>query len=775
EGQNFGRVMDTAYGVALANFAARAADALLQIVPQIYELATAAEETANKFDVVFGDAADSVDKFLESWAHMAGMTITQGRDMSATMGSILLGMGFTKGAAADMSVAIMKLAGDMQSFDNVPIEEALQAIRSGLVGEIEPLSKFGVKFGEADVKMKAAQMTGKKLNGVFSEGEKVAARFALMVERQQHKLGDLVNTQDSTANATRRAYATMEEKAQQLAQSLLPVFASLANAANEFMTNNEEAITSAIEGIGAALVFTARVVGEFIGTMADIAKLVSEHKDLVIKAASAYALYTGAVNAATIAQGLFNLFVRANKLVILISSLLAIVEIQKRYKAELLESKAASAEFQAGMMEGLQNLLSAIRTFLTYVPDWLGGKAAVSRVDKGLAWLEEHKTFFRKWADEQRAQAAEYRANKEKETKANEDNADSVLNLADLQEILANSLNASSEEMRKQIQAMIDAKGEAKKTGKSYEALVAQTERMGEAVRRHREEELKTDRVMGQNLPGSINALNQKLRVLQDMYNAATDDMKRAELSKLMDETRESIDRLSGKAGGGEGSIAALEAQLAKLRDAFKNATSQADRDEIAATITAYEDAVDRMSSAQSRQEQAAKSVSGSLQDATSDMVATFAEAFAGVKGLGDVGDTLIDQFATLAERIGKLMIGFGVSGIALKKLLENPYTAIAAGIALIALAEGARSVISHEVGGAGGYSNPTSSPQLSRNQTPFAGGINGFGGSAALVTQQSFQIGVDVNVKGETVSKGTDLVHTFKATEHRSIRAGNT
>lgn len=746
EGREFGRLMDTAYGVALANFAARAADALLQVVPQIYELGTAAEETANKFNVVFGQAAPVVDNFLESWAHMAGMTITQGREMSSTMGSILLGMGFTKDAAADMGVAIMKLAGDMQSFDNVPIEEALDAIRSGLVGEIEPLSKFGVKFLDADVKMRAATMTGKKLNSVFSQGELVAARFALMVERQQHKLGDLVNTQDSTANATRRAYAETQERAQQLAENLLPIFGALSRSATEFMADNEEAITATIEGIASALIFTAKAVGEFIGTVAEIAKVVKDNKEVAFTAAGAWLLYTAAVNASTVAQAALNWVMRRNPIALVIGVLLTAIAVQKRYGAELRDMRAGFAEWESGLIGAFQNVLAAVRDFFSGIP--FIGDSIASGIDSAISALGRERVTLLKAAQEERDKAKELRDEKKRNEEANKALGDSVLNLADLQDILKNSLGASSEEMRKQIQALIDAKGAAKKHAETLDEMLAAQEKL----------------VASDQLEEETIAIGDAIESVDDKWQRLKESL-----------TSDAL---------GASSIRGVNTQLANLREMLLAASSPEVREQISALIAKLEELKGSMetpgeSDAVTKklrdQEQAARAVSAALQDTATDMIGTFAAALSGAKGLGEVGDILLDQFATLASRIGQIMIGLGVGTINLGQLLSNPYALIAAGTALLVLAEAAKSGIKSEVSHAGGtYGAPASSPELQRTDLGFAGGLGGFQGSNVAVTQQSFNIGLDINLKGESVSKGTDLVHTFNATEHRSVRAGN-
>lgn len=73
-----------------------------------------------------------------------------------------------------------------------------------------------------------------------------------------------------------------------------------------------------------------------------------------------------------------------------------------------------------------------------------------------------------------------------------------------------------------------------------------------------------------------------------------------------------------------------------------------------------------------------------------------------GQTDLKDFGSFVAGQFAALAITVGKQMIAFGAAGIALKMLIKNPWTALAAGVALVALGTAAKNAISKSISGGG-------------------------------------------------------------------------
>lgn len=119
------------------------------------QLASDAEETANKLNVVFGKELKKVNKELRIFADATGASYFALQEQAASMGALLKPLGLTNTQVRDMSTNMVKLATDMSSFNNVPVEEAFNALRSGITGETEPLKRFGVVLNQASIEAEA--------------------------------------------------------------------------------------------------------------------------------------------------------------------------------------------------------------------------------------------------------------------------------------------------------------------------------------------------------------------------------------------------------------------------------------------------------------------------------------------------------------------------------------------------------------------------------------------------------------------------------------------
>src|SRR3972149_8296085 len=106
-------------------------------------------ESVNKAQVAFGRSSKAVSDFAATSARSYGISKRNANEYSATLGVILQTSGLAQDATAGMSVELVKLAADLASFNNIPIDEALEKGRSGLGGEAEPLRTVGVLLSEA--------------------------------------------------------------------------------------------------------------------------------------------------------------------------------------------------------------------------------------------------------------------------------------------------------------------------------------------------------------------------------------------------------------------------------------------------------------------------------------------------------------------------------------------------------------------------------------------------------------------------------------------------
>jgi hypothetical protein len=113
------------------------------------------------------------------------------------------------------------------------------------------------------------------------------------------------------------------------------------------------------------------------------------------------------------------------------------------------------------------------------------------------------------------------------------------------------------------------------------------------------------------------------------------------------------------------------------------------------------------------------------------------------IAGVGNFGQDILKVVAGFAKQLGEILISTGVAMLAAKKLITNPLTAIAAGIALVAIASAASAAISKSHGSSVGGGGATAS----RSATENTSSIN------ASATEAQ-----DVKVTGKIVARGQDL-----------------
>ena len=201
--------------------------ALLSFANQAKNLASDTAEASSKVGVVFGDARKNVDAFAASSAKAFGVSKREALDAAGTFGNLFVATGLAKDAAASMSVDVVKLAADLGSFNNLGTEEVLEKLRSGLVGEVEPLRALGINFNAAAVEAKAMQLGLADANGEINEGAKVQARYALILEQTKTAQGDFSRTADGMANSAKTAAAAAEDARAKFGDALAPTMAKV--------------------------------------------------------------------------------------------------------------------------------------------------------------------------------------------------------------------------------------------------------------------------------------------------------------------------------------------------------------------------------------------------------------------------------------------------------------------------------------------------------------------------------------------------------------------
>ncbi len=180
------------------------------------------EESLNKVREVFGEAAISVEKFSETAAESLGASTEAALAMTGEIGNLLVAMKFSENAAAGFSTKMVQLAADLGSFNNVPTADALNAIRSALVGESEPIRRFG-----ADVRQTRLDSIALGLGLEFTKGKmdaqtKALAAMEAIMQDTRKAQGDFRRTSDGFANSQKILAANFGDLQAIMGQKLIP-------------------------------------------------------------------------------------------------------------------------------------------------------------------------------------------------------------------------------------------------------------------------------------------------------------------------------------------------------------------------------------------------------------------------------------------------------------------------------------------------------------------------------------------------------------------------
>lgn len=184
-------------------------------------------ESTGKAQVVFGAASGAVLKFGDSAAKGLGQSKQQAIEAAGSFGALFVAMGIGQKPAADLSISIVKLASDLASFNNSSPDEALTALRSGLIGETEPLRAFGVNLSAVAVQNEAVRLGLAKTPASASAAAKAQAAYSLILAQTKTAQGDFARTAGGAANQQRILAAQSADLAATAGKLLLPALIGL--------------------------------------------------------------------------------------------------------------------------------------------------------------------------------------------------------------------------------------------------------------------------------------------------------------------------------------------------------------------------------------------------------------------------------------------------------------------------------------------------------------------------------------------------------------------
>jgi hypothetical protein len=186
-------------------------------------------ETVSKSGAVFGKSSTQLTSWSKNSSSAIGLSEQSAIEAVATYGNLFVAMNLPTQKALEMSERLTGLAGDLASFNNVSVEDALLALRSGLTGETEPLKRFGINLNESILQQKAVTLglvtitqRGTISTDQMTAAVKAQAAYALILEQTRTAQGDFSRTSGGMANQLRILAANIGDLKARLGAGLLP-------------------------------------------------------------------------------------------------------------------------------------------------------------------------------------------------------------------------------------------------------------------------------------------------------------------------------------------------------------------------------------------------------------------------------------------------------------------------------------------------------------------------------------------------------------------------
>lgn len=304
--------------VTFAKYGAAAAAAGAIIGKKFIDAASSLEESQSKVGVVFGQSAGEVRNFAETAAKSLGISKQAALEAAGTYGNLFQAFGVGRDQAANMSTTLVQLASDLASFNNTSVEDALQALRSGLSGETEPLKRFGVALNDVRLKQVALNMGLYDGKGTLDVSAKAQAAYALILQDTSLAQGDFARTSDGAANQQRILIASFKDVSAQIGTALMPMFKSLVGFIQESVLPRVQGFADALGegGVSGGLRFLG-------GELLNITSNLGPFGTALLAVAAAFTTLRLVSIAAAIAQNLFNVALLQNPIGIAVAAIIA--------------------------------------------------------------------------------------------------------------------------------------------------------------------------------------------------------------------------------------------------------------------------------------------------------------------------------------------------------------------------------------------------------------------------------------------------------------------
>ena len=221
-------------------------------------------ERLNLFRVAVGDSADEMTRFINKMSEALGLDPSTLIKTTGVFRLLASSIGLANEQADLLAKNFTKAAIDMASLYELPVADAVEKLRAGLVGLPKPLRDIGIVLTVARLEQEAMSLGITESVRNMSEANKVGLRYIAVMKQMKAAMGDFANTIESPANQLR----IMQEQLTRLSRAIGNLFVNTLAKILPYLNGFIMALRSIIELLANLLGYQDIV---FEGTVKDAA------------------------------------------------------------------------------------------------------------------------------------------------------------------------------------------------------------------------------------------------------------------------------------------------------------------------------------------------------------------------------------------------------------------------------------------------------------------------------------------------------------------------
>lgn len=159
-------------------------------------------ENLHMFEVSFGSASDEAYDFAKTIVNAFGTSQNEIIKYAGYFNQIASAIGLAEETTNKFSMALTALGYDIASLYNLSIEQAMEKLQAGVVGQTKPLRTLGMDITATtlDAYLKETMGISSVTSKMLSQADKMLLRTVVIMQQAQSTYGDMAQTINTFAN-----------------------------------------------------------------------------------------------------------------------------------------------------------------------------------------------------------------------------------------------------------------------------------------------------------------------------------------------------------------------------------------------------------------------------------------------------------------------------------------------------------------------------------------------------------------------------------------------